>query len=166
MACLLATDPEIAASGLVLLDSSVPMPAQRRADTLQRMGSWIARAVRDGRSVAQSAWVEDQPSRTDHFFHPRDQGPGRRRIERRMAHAPVVEAAAVLGGYVQWPTDTALQRVRCPILAFAADPARLPLAAFRQARPDAQIYSTPGCGHFQHVFAPRTIGAELAQFTA
>lgn len=161
MAALLAADPEIAASGLVLLDSSVPMPPLRRADTLERMGGWIARAVRSGRSATQLAWVHDQPARTDHFFHPNDQGPDRRRIERRMAHAPAVEAAATLGGYVQWPTDAALQRLSCPILAFAADPARLPVAALRQARPDARIAATPGCGHFQHVFAAEQIGAEL-----
>jgi len=164
MACLLAADPEIAAQGLVLLDSSVPMPSQRRADTLQRMGGWIARAAQDGRTAAQAAWADDQPARTAHFFNPQDQGPRWRLIERRMAHAPLVEAAAVLGGYVQWLTDVALQQVRCPVLALAADPARLPVAEFRQARPDADVHTTTGCGHFQHVFAPERIGAQLVHF--
>ena len=40
MACLLAADPVIAARGLVLLDSSVPMPPERRSDNLERMGQW------------------------------------------------------------------------------------------------------------------------------
>ena len=55
MGCVLASDPAIAARGLVLLDSSVPMPPQRRADTLDRMGQWIGRAVTEGRTAAQAA---------------------------------------------------------------------------------------------------------------
>lgn len=161
MACVLAADPAIAARGLVLLDSSVPMPPQRRRDALERMGRWIRRAALEGRSATQAAWVADQPNRTDHFFHPQDQGPGRRLIERRMAQAPVVEAAATLGGYVQWPIAAALQQVRCPILAFVADPARLPEADLRQARPDATIARIPGSGHFLHVFAGERLQATL-----
>lgn len=164
LACVLAADPEIAAQGLVLLDSSVPMPPQRRADTLVRMGQWIVRAVEEGRSAAQAAWVAEQPNRTDHFFHSSDRGPARALIERRMAHAPVVEAAAALGGYVQWPIDGALQQVRCPVLAFAADPGRLPVAALRQARPDATIQTIRQCGHFVHVFAGERVRADLERW--
>lgn len=164
LACVLAADPALAARGLVLLDSSVPMPVQRRSDTLVRMGQWIARAAAEGRSVAQSAWVMDQPNRTAHFFHPSDQGPARERIERRMAHAPVVEAAAVLGGYVQWPIDGALQQLRCPLLALAADPGRLPVEALRQARPDATIHTISHCGHFLHLFAGDQVRAGLRRW--
>lgn len=161
MACLLAADPVIAARGLVLLDSSVPMPPQRRIDNLERMGQWIGRAIQEGRSAAQAAWVEEQPQRTHHFFASGDQGRERELIERRMAHAPVVEAAATLGGYVQWPIDQALAAVPCPILAFAADPGRLPEAALRQACPDATIHTIRGCGHFLHVFAAEQVRARL-----
>lgn len=164
MACVLAADPAIAARGLVLLDSSVPMPTERRSQNLVRMVQWIDRAIREGRSTAQTAWVEEQPGRTNHFFHGRDQGPARELIERRMAHAPVVEAAATLGGYVQWPIDQALQALRCPILALAADPGRLPEAALRRARPDATIRAISGCGHFVHVFAAQRVRAELERW--
>jgi pimeloyl-ACP methyl ester carboxylesterase len=166
MACLLAADPVIAARGLVLLDSSVPMPPERRSDNLERMGQWVDRAIREGRCAAQAAWVDDQPRRTDHFFARGDQGPGRELIERRMAHAPVVEAAATLGGYVQWPIDGALATVRCPILAFAADPGRLPESALRRARPDASIDTISGCGHFLHVFAAERVRAGLESWWA
>lgn len=161
MACLLAADPVIAARGLVLLDSSVPMPPERRSDNLERMGQWVDRAIREGRCAAQAAWVDDQPRRTDHFFASSDQGAGRELIERRMAHAPVVEAAATLGGYVQWPIDGALATVRCPILAFGGDPGRLPEADLRRARPDATIETIHGCGHFLHVFAAEQVRAGL-----
>jgi pimeloyl-ACP methyl ester carboxylesterase len=164
MACLLAADPVIAARGLVLLDSSVPMPPQRRSDNLERMGQWVSRAIQEGRSAAQTAWVEEQPQRTDHFFAGSDSGSERELIERRMAHAPVVEAAATLGGYVQWPIDQALQALRCPILALAADPGRLPEAALRRARPDATIRAISGCGHFVHVFAAQRVRAELERW--
>jgi pimeloyl-ACP methyl ester carboxylesterase len=162
LACLLAADPAVAARGLVLLDSSVPMPPQRRADTLVRMGQWIRRARTEGRTATQAAWVGDQPNRTDHFFHASEQGPLRERIERRMAHAPVVEAAATLGGYVQWPIDEAVMQLTCPVLAFAADPGRLPVAALRQARPDFTLKIVPACGHFVHVFAGELVRAQLA----
>lgn len=142
LACVLAADPAIAAEGLVLLDSSEPMPHQRRADNLVRMGQWIGRAVAEGRSAAQTAWVAEQPNRTDHVFHSSERGPARALIERSMAHAPVVAAAAALGSYLQWPIDEGLQQVRCPVLAFAADPGRLPVAALRQARPDARFTSS------------------------
>mgnify|MGYP002631760601 FL=1 len=161
MACVLASDPAIAARGLVLLGSSVPMPTQRQADTLERMGQWIGRAVTEGRSAAQAAWVVDQPNRTEYFFDPSDQGPARALIERRMAHAPVVEAAAALGGYVQWPINEALQQLRCPVVAFAADQGRLPVEALRQARPDAAIHTIRHCGHFVHVFAAEQVRAAL-----
>ena len=164
LACVLAADPAIAARGLVLLDSSVPMPPKRRADALERMGGWIGRAVTEGRSTVQAAWVLDQPNRTDHFFHPQDQGPARALIERRMAHAPVVEAAATLGGYVQWPIDEALQQLHCPVLAFAGDPNRLPAAALRQLRPDATIETIQHCGHFVHVFAGERVRADLERW--
>lgn len=139
LACVLAADPAIAAQGLVLLDSSVPMALQRRADTLVRLGQWIGRAVAEGRSTAQAAWVAEQPNRTDHFFHSSERGPARALIERRLAHAPVVEAAAALGGYGQWPIDGAL----------------------RQARPDATIQTIRQCGHFVHVFAGERVRADL-----
>ncbi|MFN2168038.1 MAG: alpha/beta fold hydrolase [Anaerolineae bacterium] len=161
MACLLAADPVIAARGLVLLDSSVPMPPQRRSDNLERMGQWVARAIQEGRSAVQAAWVEEQPQRTHHFFASSDQGSERDLIERRMAHAPVVEAAATLGGYVQWPIDGALAAVRCPILAFAADPCRLPEEDLRSARPDATIHTISCSGHFLHVFAAEQVRAGL-----
>lgn len=166
MACLLATDPMIRARGLVLLDSSVPMPPRRQADTLERMTGWILRATAMGRSACQAAWVEDQPNRTDHFFHPRDQGSARALIERRMAHSPVVEAAAVLGGYAQWPIDEALLQVRCPMLAFAADPGRLPTETLRHARPDVTIETIPSCGHFLHVFAGQRVRERLKHWLA
>jgi len=165
LACLLAADPAIAARGLVLLDSSVPMPPQRRADTLKRMGRWVARAKAEGRIPAQAAWVLDQPARTEHFFNSTDQGPPRALIERRMAHAPVVEAAATLGGYVQWPTAAALEQLRCPLLALAGDPGRLPVAALRQARPDAVIQIIPNSGHFLHVFAAREVQDLIKAFS-
>lgn len=166
LACVLAVGPAIAARGLVLLDSSVPMPPQRREDTLARMGPWIRRAQVEGRSAAQTAWVLDQPNRTDHFFHASELGPSRAEIVRRMAHAPVVEAAASLGGYVQWPIDAALMQLRCPVLAFAADPGRLPVEALRQARPDITLETIAGCGHFVHVFAGEQVRLQLQSWLA
>jgi pimeloyl-ACP methyl ester carboxylesterase len=157
LACLLAADPAMAARGLVLLDSSVPMPPQRRADTLKRMGRWVARAIAEGRIPAQAAWVLDQPARTEHFFNPADQGPPRALIERRMAHAPVVEAAATLGGSVQWPTHSALEQLSCPLLAIAGDPGRLPLDALREAKPTAAVQKIHHTGHFLHVFAAQQV---------
>jgi len=157
LATLLAADPAIAARGLVLLDSSVPMPPRRRAETLQRMSGWIARAMAEGRSAAQAAWVLDQPARTEHFFNPADQGPPRALIERRMAHAPLVEAAATLGGYVQWPANSALEQLSCPLLAIAGDPGRLPLDALREAKPTAAMQTIHHTGHFLHVFAAQQV---------
>ena len=165
LACLLAADPGIAAGGLVLLDSSVPMPPQRRADTLRRMGRWVARAITEGRSAAQAAWVLDQPDRTDHFFNATDQGPARALIERRMAHAPVVEAAATLGGYVQWPTHHALAQVSCPVMAIAGNPGRLPLDAFREIKPTAAVHTILNSGHFLHVFAAPQVQEALQKWS-
>jgi pimeloyl-ACP methyl ester carboxylesterase len=81
-----------------------------------------------------------------------------------MAHAPVVEAAASLGGYVQWPIDEALLQLPCPVLAFAADPGRLPVEALRQARPDVTLQRITGCGHFVHVFAGAQVRARLERW--
>lgn len=159
LACLLAADPAIGAQGLVLLDASVPMPSQRKVATLQCMGNWLARTAREGRLSTQAAWILDQPNRTASFFHPREQGPARALIERRMAHSPVVEAAASIGGGVQWPIASALAKLRCPLWALAGDPGRLPVEDLRQARPDAQIQVVPKSGHFLHVFAAEAVQA-------
>lgn len=166
MALLLAADPALAAAGLVLIDSSVPMPPQRRAEGTARMAHWLERVQREGLAAAQCAWVTSMPERTRPYFHPNDQGPLRQQVERRMAQAPVLEAAAALGGAVQWDVDAALQAVRCPILALAADPARLPLNAFRAARPDAQLVHRAGCGHFLHLFDPAFLRQTLRPWLA
>lgn len=161
MAVLLAADPALAATGLVMLDSSVPMPPQRRSESTERMGRWLELVQSQGQEEAQRAWAISMPERTRPYFHAHDRGPLRKRVERRMAQAPVLEAAAALGGAVQWDVDAALQAVRCPILALAADPARLPVEAFQAARPDAQLVHRAGCGHFLHLFYPAFVSETL-----
>ena len=161
MAVLLAADPALAATGLVMLDSSVPMPPQRRSESTERMGRWLELVQTQGLEEAQRAWAASMPERTRPYFHAHDRGPLRKRVERRMAQAPVLEAAAALGGAVQWDVDAALQAVRCPILALAADPARLPVEAFQAARPDAQLVHRAGCGHFLHLFDPAFVSETL-----
>lgn len=108
------------------------------ARSLVRIGQWIRRARTEGRTATQAAWVGDQPNRTDH------------------------EAAAPLGGYVQWPIDEAVMQLTCPVLAFATDPGRLPVGALRQARPDVTLKIVPACGQFVHVFAGELAASSCA----
>ena len=92
MACVLASDPMLATPRVVLLDSGVPMPADRRDATVERMIAWIDRAATGGRLVAQAGWIADASSWVPDFFNLEDQGEARLQIERRFMFAPVVEA--------------------------------------------------------------------------
>ena len=154
MACVLASDPMLATPRVVLLDSSVPMPAERRDTTVERMIAWIDRAATGGRLVAQAGWIADASSWVPDFFNLEDQGDARLQIERRFMFAPVVEAALTVGGGMQWPITEAVGSLPGEVHGLAADPARMPVDDLRAIRPEAHIENLKGTGHFAHVLAP------------
>ena len=153
MACVLAADPALAVRRLLLLDSSAPMPPDRRDDYIDRMVSWIDRAATSGRLVAQAAWIAEASSWVPDFFSLEDQGPMRMIIERRFLFAPVVEAALAIGGGVQWPINESLASLSCEIHALATHSSRMPVEAMRELRSDVRIDFCEESGHFVHRFA-------------
>ena len=86
-----------------------------------------------------------------------DQGPDRLRVEQRFMFAPIAEAAASIGGAVQWPIDESLAALSCPIRAIAGDPGRLPVDALKAMRPDVEIEVVDGVGHYPHLFATERV---------
>lgn len=153
MSCVLAADPALAIRRVVLLDSSVPMMPDRRDGYLQQMLGWVDRAATGGRLVTQAGWIAEASSWIPDFFSLEDQGPIRLRIERRFMFAPVVEAAAMIGGAVQWPITESVASLGCEIHGLAGDPGRMPTESLQTLRPDAAIEICKGTGHYPHLFA-------------
>lgn len=162
LACVLAADPMLDVRRVILIDSSTPMVPERRSGLIERMTGWIDRAANSGRLATQAGWIADCSTWVPDFFHLDDQGSDRLRIERRFMFAPVVEAAAAIGGAVQWPIDESLETLSCPIRAIAGDPGRMPVDAMRAARHDAEIVELDGVGHYPHVFAADRVRELLA----
>ena len=153
MSCILAADPALAIKRVVLLDSSTPMQADRRDGYVEKMMTWVDRAATAGRLVAQAAWIAEASSWVPDFFSIEDQGPMRMTIERRFLFAPVVEAAMLIGGGVQWPINDSLASLGCEIHGLAGNPGRMPVEALRELRSDARIDVCEGAGHYVHRFA-------------
>lgn len=156
MSCVLAADPALATRRIALLDSSVPLMPERRDEYLQKMITWVDRAASSGRLLAQAGWIAEASSWIPDFFSLEDQGPIRLGIERRFMFAPVVEAAMMIGGGVQWPITesvTSPECGTCEIHGLAGDPARMPVNALRELRPDARVETCTGTGHYPHLFA-------------
>lgn len=164
LACVLAADPELAVRRVVLLDSSVPMLDERRDGHVDTMIEWIDRAATSGRLATQAGWIAGNSGWVPDFFALDDQGPDRLRIERRLMFAPVVEAAATIGGGVQWPINESLSTLQCPVHAIAGNPGRMPVEALRDARPDAEIVVLDGVGHYPHRFAAEAVRTHLTRW--
>lgn len=161
MSCVLAADPSLEVRRVVLLDSSAPMPDDRRQHYVEQMLGWVDRAATGGRLVAQAGWIAQASSWVPEFFSLEDQGPTRLRIERRFLFSPVVEAAMMIGGAVQWPINESLASLDCEIHALAGDPGRMPVDTLREMRPDAGIETCEDTGHFVHQFAAERTRAWL-----
>ena len=154
MACVLATDPDLSIDRVIMLDASVPMPDQLRCGYLTQMIPWVDRAAAVGRLATQAGWIAEASSWVPDFFSLEDQGESRLRIERRFMFAPVVEAALMIAGGVQWPISESVASITCPIFGLAGEAGRMPVEELRSVRPDARVDRCPATGHYPHVFAP------------
>ena len=153
MSCILAMDPDLSIGSVVMLDSNVPVLDQRRQTSLDQMIPWVDRAAEAGRLITQAGWIAEASSWVPDFFSLEDQGDSRLRIERRFMFAPVVEAALVIAGGVQWPISKAVASITCPVFGLAGEAGRMPVEELLEIRPDARVDHCPGTGHFPHVFA-------------
>ncbi len=153
MSCVLAADPALAIDRVVMLESSVPLPEKLRQTYLDQMIPWVDRAAEGGRLVTQARWIAEASSWVPDFFSLEDQGESRLRIERRFMFAPVVEAALMIAGGVQWPISKSVASITCPVFGLAGEAGRMPVEALRKIRPDARVDHCPGTGHYPHVFA-------------
>lgn len=157
LTCVLAADPALKIGKVILIDSSTPMPQDRMEATAVKMANWISRAKQVGRIEAQSEWVADCPNWVPAFFNANDSGTSRALIESRFSFAPVVEAAAAIGGGVQWPITESLQKLTCPIYALSCNPGRMPVSEMRKYRPEIPIEILPDVGHYPHIFKPNRV---------
>lgn len=165
MSCVLAADPTLAIRRIALLDASVPLTPERRDEYLRKMLTWVDRAASSGRLLAQAGWIAEASSWIPDFFSLEDQGPIRLGIERRLMFAPVVEAAMMIGGGVQWPVTesvTSLECRKCEIHGLAGDSGCMPAEALRELRPDARVEICTGTGHYPHLFAAERTRTWLA----
>jgi len=153
MSCVLAADPALSIDRVVMLESSVPLPEKLRQTYLDQMIPWVDRAAEGGRLVTQARWIAEASSWVPDFFSLEDQGESRLRIERRFMFAPVVEAALMIAGGVQWPISKSVATITCPVFGLAGEAGRMPVEELRKIRPDARVDHCPGTGHYPHVFA-------------
>jgi pimeloyl-ACP methyl ester carboxylesterase len=161
MSCVLAADPSLSIDRVIMLDSSVPMPDPLRRGYLTQMIPWVDRAAAAGRLVTQAGWIAEVSSWVPDFFSLEDQGESRLRIERRFMFAPVVEAALMVAGGVQWPISDSVASITCPVFGFAGEAGRMPVEELRRVRPDARVDRCPATGHYPHVFAAERTRAWL-----
>ena len=164
MACMLARRPDIDARQVILIDASVPLSEERRDGYIEKMGGWITKAASQQRMLTQVGWIAECPEWVPDFFSPLNEGVYREFLERRFLFNPVPEAAATIGGAVQWPVNEALDALECPFQAIAGDPPRMSVEAMKKACPRAEIATCPDGGHYPHIFKANDVKNHLREW--
>ena len=142
----------------------MPLSEERRDGYIEKMGAWITKAASQQRMLTQVGWIAECPEWVPDFFSPMNEGVYREFLERRFLFNPVPEAAATIGGAVQWPVNEALHALECPIQAIVDDPPRMSVEAMNKACPRAEIAICPDGGHYPHIFKANDVKNHLREW--
>ncbi|MBX3354407.1 MAG: alpha/beta hydrolase [Phycisphaeraceae bacterium] len=148
--------------GLLIIDSSLPVPADRRTallelgarvigcddpdptERLSRMESVIGNFVR-----SQLTGASDDREIIDE-------------IVERMSRADPQRNGIMLQSAAALDIVPSLERVPGRVAALAAEPGRLPIELFQAARPDAEVALLHDVGHFLPIFAAEQVNTAIA----
>ena len=152
LATYLAGEGLLECQGVLVLDSSLPLPAPDR-DRYLALTRRLAQA--DYESVFRRFARES-------FFAPQERGPRAEAIVAGMLERPHPLAVTLLEQVCTHDFDPALSRIEVPFHVVAAETGVLDLPALRARTPQATGERLPGTGHFLTHFAPDEVNRAIA----
>lgn len=165
IALLLAARSDLSASGVVMIDSSQPLSADRGQGYIELGQSFLDKlAVSSAENVQAdfAAWARTKFR--ERFFLNDDDPAVVDRIVAQTSRSPVEPNAIALVGMCQQDTGSALIRSDCPILSIGSSRPFTSIADLREVRPDAEYRQASRGGHFVMFFAPQELADFLGDF--
>lgn len=149
------------AGALLLLDASIPVPAERRP-FLVEMGSRLT-ACANADAAAQRHSLESvaRDYVLQHLASPQDDRDTLDQVIEHMAGGDPVRCGTLLKAAAVIDLAAPLRRVECRVSAIAADPSRLPVEQFRAARPLSEVLQIRSVGHFVQLLAAPAVNAAI-----
>jgi len=149
-------------SALLLLDSSTPVPPDRRP-FLREMGQRIQACANSDAAARRTRMGEVLREYVfQHLASPADDRGALEEIVERMSAADPERNGVLLQAASVIDVTSSLKRVPGRVVALAGDPSRIPIDLFLAARPDADIAQLPRVGHFLQVLAPEPVNTAIA----
>ena len=165
LALLLATRWDLQPSGLILIDSSLPLSTERKKAYLA-LGAYFLEPLES----APEAGVHDAFARwattsfREKFFLPDDDPNIVERIVQQASHRPVLANAKTLVGTAQIDTSAALKQVNIPLLAVGSHRPFTSIKDLRALCPAVEYRQVSKGGHFVMFFAPDELSAFVREF--
>lgn len=154
LAAYLAGEGLLACRGVLVLDSSLPLPAPGR-DHYLALTRQLAQA--DYETVFRQFAKES-------FFAPQERGRRADAIVAGMLERPQPLAITLLEQICTHDFDPALSRIEVPLHVVASETGVLDLPALRARTPQATGERIPGTGHFLTHFAPEEVNRAIETF--
>jgi pimeloyl-ACP methyl ester carboxylesterase len=147
-ATMLATRPEVACRGLLLLDGGVVLRADLRANLTEFAES--LRPCFESRDEPGLREIVLPAMRTlfEGFFPESGSGPARRAVMDRLEQANPTMAASQILGALSLPAEEALRAVRAPVVAIAPEQGRMDIDLLGQVCPEVRVETVADAGHF------------------
>lgn len=149
-------------SAVLILDSSLPVPPDRRP-FLRELGLRM-QACADGDPNVRRERMTDvlREYVLQHLASPADDRSELEEIIVRMAAADPLRCGVLLQAASVIDVTPSLKRIPGRIVALAGNPPRIPIEHFLAARPDAELFQLPSVGHFLQVLAPEPVNTAIA----
>ncbi len=147
---------------LLLLDSAIPIPRERRP-FLVELGTRMAACADPDPSVQRERL---RPLIRDYVLQqlaaPTDDRDTLDEVIEHMTGGDPLRGGTLLKAAASVDLTIPLRRVDTRVSAIAADPARLPVDLFRACRPNAEVLQIRSVGHFIQLLAADTVNAAIA----
>jgi pimeloyl-ACP methyl ester carboxylesterase len=150
---LAARHPDVPAA-IAMLDSTIVVPAERRARMEALLPAFRAPGYRDAMREALETG----------FFQPWDDPERRARIVDAMTAAPQHVVAGAWQAILEWEGAAAIAACTVPALYIAAAALRTDLSRMRQLCPPLLTAQIVGAGHFVQLEVPEQVNAMLDRF--
>lgn len=149
------------AGSLLLLDSAIPVPPERKPFLAELGARMAACADADPMKQREKLLPIVRDYVLQHLASPHDDGDQLDQIIEHMAGGDAERSGVALRSAAAVDLALALRRVECRVSAIAADPARLPIELFRAQRPHSEVLQVRSVGHFVQLLAPGAVSAAM-----
>jgi pimeloyl-ACP methyl ester carboxylesterase len=165
LALLLATRSDLQPSGLILIDSSLPLSTERKKAYIALGTSFLAPLEAEPGAGVQDAFARwATTSFREKFFLPDDEPNMVERIIQQVSHRPVAANAKTLVGTAQIDTSAALRQVNIPLLAVGSHRPFTSIEDLRALCPAVEYRQVSKGGHFVMFFAPDELSTFVREF--